>query len=425
MVPITNNKLVELNKDDLSKVIKEVISCQQIIKDDLVNDIEIYQELKNSKNKKQFAVKNLMRTLDTINQSIGWNAFIQLFNIIKDDEENIFFTDVLPLLNKTHLPALPWGTAPKCWLINEDSEDRIMHSFKKEVTIPKNEFLGNITPLIPFDAEVTKRIQTGVGRNRDIMLLYLNLCIAECIEKPVFLQKGDPANLEEELISDPEIHGKSLKEYVKNLLKKYFQQSAKSLAKEKIFPELIEPQNNLWEILLNEAINLRNEIIVIKENYLEIISGYKFEEKFSVFNDIWSFLVKNNLPEVVPPSISLLQSEQYKAYGLVKKISKGPGMAAIRKEYTPWIINQKTGSKSTKIDGVNIAYLAKHLDLTIKEILDTAQELDISVKSHASVISNSSKDKIIKKLAEKNIAIDFLYKLANDKEFAKKYKKPT
>ena len=105
MVSITSNKLVELNKDNLSKVIEEVISCQQIITDELVNDIEIYQELKNSKNKKQFAVKNLMRTLDIINQSIGWQAFIQLFNITKDDEENIFYTDVLPLLNKTHIPA--------------------------------------------------------------------------------------------------------------------------------------------------------------------------------------------------------------------------------------------------------------------------------------------------------------------------------
>ena len=424
MVSITNNKLVDLSKDDLSKVIEEVISCQQIIKDELVNDIEIYQELKNSKNKKQFAVKNLMRTLDKINQSIGWNTFIQLFNITKDDEENIFFTDVLPLLNKTHLPTLPWGTAPKCWLIKEDSEDLIMHATQEKVNLPQNEFLGNITPLIPFDAEVTKRIQTGVGRSRDIMLLYLNLCIAECIEKPAFLQKGNPARLEKELISDPEIDGKPLKEYVKNLLKKYFQQSAKSLAKEKIFPELIDPQNNLWEILLNEAINLRNEMVVIKENYLEIISGYKFEEKFSVFNDIWSFLVKNNLPEVVPPSISLLQSEQYKAYGLVKKISKGPGMAAVRREYTPWIINQKTGSKTTKIDGVNIAKLARVLDVSTKEILDTAQELDIPVKSDASVISNSSKDKIVKKLAEKDIALDFIYKLANDKEFAEKHGKP-
>ena len=140
---------------------------------------------------------------------------------------------------------MPWGTAPKCWLIKEDSEDRIVHSTQQNVTIPNNEFLGNITPLIPFDAEVTKRIQTGVGRSRDIMLLYLNLCIAECIEKPAFIQKGDPGNLEKELIADPEIDGKSLKEYVKVLLKKYFQQNANRLNKEKIFPELIDPQNNM------------------------------------------------------------------------------------------------------------------------------------------------------------------------------------
>ena len=67
MSTIINNKLVDLNKNDLLAVINDLISCQQIINNDLLNDIEIYQELKNSK-KKQFAVKNLMRTLDKINQ---------------------------------------------------------------------------------------------------------------------------------------------------------------------------------------------------------------------------------------------------------------------------------------------------------------------------------------------------------------------
>ena len=417
MSAMTTKRLVDLSKNDLLKVIEAIQLCQKTIENDLVNDIEIYQELKNSKNKKQFAVKNLMRTLDTINQSLGWNAFIQLFNVTKEDKENIFFTDVLPLINKTHFPSLPWGTAPKCWLIEKSCEERVMYSKinnEKDIT-----YFGNVTPLMPFDAEVTRRIQTGIGRGKDIMLLYLNLCIAECIEKPAFIQEGSPQKLKDELIPDPEINGKSMKEYVKELLKKYFQQSAENLAREKIFPELIDPQDNLWQILLNETKNLSNSMINIKENYLEIISGFKFEEKFSVFNDIWSFLVKNNLPEVVPPSISLLQSEQYKAYGLVKKISKGPGMATVRREYTPWIINQKSGSKSTKIDGINIAEMSKRLDISNQEILDTAKELNISAESDSSFISKSSRDKILKKLAEKNKEIDWMYKYFTNEKSSK------
>ena len=92
-------------------------------------------------------------------------------------------------------------------------------------------------------------------------------------------------------------------------------------------------------------------------------------------------------------------------------------MATVRREYTPWIINQKTGSKTTKIDGISIAEMAKRLNVNNKDILDTANELDISVKSHTSVISNSSKDKILRKLAEKNKEINHLYTLMNSKEF--------
>ena len=46
MSTIINNKLVDLNKNDLLAVINDLISCQQIINNDLLNDIEIYQELK-------------------------------------------------------------------------------------------------------------------------------------------------------------------------------------------------------------------------------------------------------------------------------------------------------------------------------------------------------------------------------------------
>ena len=103
------NTLLGFTPETLKAVTASLESCQEIIKDNLVNDIEIYQELKNLKNKKQFAINNLVSTLDRINTSPGWNTFIQLFNIAKDDKEPVTFTDVLPILNESIIPNLPWG----------------------------------------------------------------------------------------------------------------------------------------------------------------------------------------------------------------------------------------------------------------------------------------------------------------------------
>ena len=187
-------------------------------------------------------------------------------------------------------------------------------------------FIGNVTPLLPFNAEVTKRIQTGFGREKDLMLLYLNLCIAECIEEPAYMQKGSPIKLEKELIADPSINGKSLKEYVKEILKKYFKKNAKTLSREKIFPELIDPQDDSWLVLLQEAQNLSSAIIKIKENYLEIISGYKFEEKFSVFNDICSFLINKVLfsGDIIGPAAKILIDASPNCHASILNISIAP-----------------------------------------------------------------------------------------------------
>ena len=395
--------LIEYTTETITDVINDLKSCQEIVKENLVNDIEIYQELKNLKNKKQFAVNNLISTLDRINNSTGWKTFIKLFGIIKEDKEPITFTDVLPILNGAHSANLPWGVPPICWLFDMNTE-KLMLDKIPPFNIENESIIGQIIPLNAFDSEVAKRLQLGTQRDKHIMDLYLNLCIAECFESEVIAVKGHPTSDNKKTTTNLVIDGKSLKEYVKEILKKHYDHKASILSKQKIFPEKIDINHALWNNLLLEANNLRNEIIEIKNHYLEIISGYKFEEKFSVFNDIWSFLIKNNLPEFVPPSISLLQSEKYKAYGLVKKISKGPTMAVVRKEYTPWVINQKTNTSNVFTDNVRIYELAREMNLDNGDILDAAQELAITVKSHSSSLSPKDTERIRKHILEKNTA---------------------
>ena len=394
------NTLLGFTPETLNAVIDDLKSCQEIIKDNLVNDIEIYQELKKIKNKKQFAINNLVSTLDRINTSSGWKTFIQLFNIAKEDKEPITFTDVLPILNESIIPNLPWGLPPKCWLFDKPTETLFLNP--GTYNINKESIIGEVIPLDAIDAEIAKRLQLGTHRDKQIMDLYLNICIAECFQKPVILAKGDPTSVERELHPNPLVDGKPLKEFVKELLKQHYDHASKILSKQTIFPKDVDLDDPLWNELKTQSIILRNEIITIKNQYLEIISGFKLDEKFSVFNDIWSFLVKNNLPEVVPPSISLLQSEKYKAYGLVKKISKGPTMATVRKEYTPWIINRKSNTTLAKPNTKKIFELARDLNLKNQTILNAAQELNINVKSHSSSISSSDAERIGNHIREKN-----------------------
>ncbi len=399
----TSYNLIEFTPEKIKNVIDDLKSCQELVRENLVNDIEIYQELKNLKNKKQFAVNNLISTLDRINNSIGWETFIQLFGIIKEDKEPITFTDVLPILNGTHTANLPWGVPPVCWLFDMNTEELMLDKIPP-FNIKNESIIGQIIPLNAFDSEVAKRLQMGTQRDKHIMDLYLNLCIAECFDNPPIAVEGHPTSDKKNTTSDLVIKGKSLKEYVKEILKKHYDHKAAILTEQKVFPEKIDIHDVLWNNLKIEANNLRNEIIEIKNHYLEIISGYKFEEKFSVFNDIWSFLIKNNLPEFVPPSISLLQSEKYKAYGLVKKISKGPTMAVVRKEYTPWVINQKSNASNVYTGNIRIYELAKEMNLNNMDIIKAAQILAITVKSHSSSISSKDAERIRKFILARNTA---------------------
>ena len=295
------NTLLGFTPETLKAVTAFLESCQDIIKDNLVNDIEIYQELKNLKNKKQFAINNLVSTLDRINTSPGWNTFIQLFNIAKEDKEPVTFTDVLPILNESIIPNLPWGLPPKCWLFDETTETLFLNP--GTYNINKESIIGEVIPLNAVDAEIAKRLQLGTHRDKQIMDLYLNICIAECFQKPVILAKGDPTSVERELHFNPLVDGKPLKEFVKisNYLEKLLN---KKFSKEEIIKSIkncnfdnlklkeetsgfVESQKNInnksipffylgpkndWRNLINNNIKVKIETAfkteMIKLNYL-------------------------------------------------------------------------------------------------------------------------------------------------------------
>ena len=98
-------------------------------------------------------------------------------------------------------------------------------------------------------------------------------------------------------------------------------------------------------------------------------------------------MIKNNLEEFVPPSISLLQSEKYKEFGLVKKISNGPSMSTVREEYTPWVINQKNSAASVNMGLKSVSEIAKIFSIESSTVLDIAKEIGIALKDENSILS--------------------------------------
>ena len=377
--------LINLDAQTIKSAIKDLDFCIEMIRENLVSDIEIYQELKNLKGKKQFAVKNLARTLSIINQSPGWIYFINLFSITKEKPEDITITDVLPILNESHLPTLPWTNSQYCFLFDNPTEEVLLNP--GEYQLKHENLIGKVIGLDFENNEIAKRMSTGLNREKHIYDLYLYICLAECFGLPVKLMEFSQDMKLKNISDNPFIDGEPIKDYVKNILNKHYKKTKKIVESQKIFPEQINPDDVLWEDLKNKSIELRNEVLKIKNNYLEAISGYKFEEKYSVFNDIWSFLIKNNLEEFVPPSISLLQSEKYKEFGLVKKISNGPSMSTVREEYTPWVINQKNSAASVNMGLKSVSEIAKIFSIESSTVLDIAKEIGIALKDENSILS--------------------------------------
>ena len=88
-------------------------------------------------------------------------------------EEPVTFTDVLPILNESIIPNLPWGLPPKCWLFDKPTETLFLNP--GTYNINKESIIGEVIPLDAVDAEIANRLQLGTHWDKLIMDLYLNI----------------------------------------------------------------------------------------------------------------------------------------------------------------------------------------------------------------------------------------------------------
>ena len=395
--------LREFSKKDIYQAIEKLEECEELISEELVECVEIYEGIPTRKiNVKEKASKSLSRIINRINTSDGWNVFIQFFDIKTQDNEFPKFTMVLPLLENHINPILPWSEPTKCHLFKEKTENLLLNPGVYDINF--EEFLGSVITFDPVVAETIKRMQLGVHRNKDIIHLLMNLSLMEALDlKPKLVSYTKNGQIDKEILS-PKIEGSDLKSYVKDIFLKHYFKEKKNVEKQKIFPEEDNIDERVWCELKDAGSKLKNSIVKIKDNYLNSIINHQFSEKLQVFNEIRNFLQAVNLDEETLISIPELQSK-YKAYGLVKKISKGPGMAIVKKEYLSWLRNEKI-KESERINHyikrktIKEFALARRVD--IEDINEAIKKLKIIISKNDPRLTFEDEELIQRYLAEKN-----------------------
>lgn len=347
--------LKEFDEKDISLAIEKLEDCELLISEKLVDCVKLYEGIKLKNNMKETASRVLSSVLSEIDNSDGWNIFVKFFDIKTRDNETPKLAEIMPLISEPIKPALPWSRSVKCPLFKKETEKILLNPGIFNINF--DQFLGQVVTFEPIEAETIKRMQTGVYRNKVIIDLLMNIGLMEALNlKP----KIETFNLAGEKIGEktsPKIDGKDLKKYVKEIFLDHYAKEKENVEKQNIFPALDKINEESWNKLLEAGEKLKKAILQVKSKYLDSIVNHQFSEKLQVFDAIRNFLRSNKLDEENPPSIPELQSK-YKAYGLVKKISKGPGMAVVKKEYLSWLIREKE-KENDKIDR---SYTKKTID---------------------------------------------------------------
>ena len=393
----------EFDENDISLAIKKLHECEELISEDLVDCVVLYENtaIRNRNNMREVASRRLSGMLNQIDNSDGWKIFIQFFDIRTNDNESPKLAMVMPLLDVPVNPALPWSLPVGCNIFKEKTEDLLLNPGNYDIAF--DEFIGEIITFDPVVAETIKRMQMGVHRNKAIIHLLMNLGLMEALNlEPKLRSYNVDGTIKEEIVC-PKINGDYLKEYVKNIFLKHYLKEKENVERQKIFPEIKGIKMSSWNNLLRAAESLNNSILKVKAKYLNSITTHQFSEKLQVFDAIRNFLKSNKLDEETPLSIPELQSK-YKAYGLVKKISKGPGMAVVKKDYLAWLSGEKL-KENQKLDPYNkkvsIEELKESLGVKVDDIKAAISFLKIELPEEDPRLKFEDEYKIRKYLFDK------------------------
>ena len=351
--------LANKNEIELEEYINSLKSFSKSLMIRLDNSFKIYKNVINTE-AREAGFENTKTLLDELDNSEELKLFVYLFGYY----ENKFFAPdgtkplsnlikVIKLIDKFPKDSrLPWPNVDGFLLFDKTTEEKIKKPGYHDIN--QDDFLGKIKVFSAEEDIVICNLSDPSYNSRmnDIFKLFINLKIASCIDK---LPSVEYINLKEnKIISKTEnvktIEHKNkkinLENYVSDLFREVFIDTQKEIKEKKVTPQFVDIDSELWKQLLNQANIIKQQLLQMKAEYINILDHFDSERNELLF-EIRNFLIKNKkerhdlkLDERFLPDRNTIESIKG-GKGLMKRISASDGgIAEIKKEYPKWIMNK-------------------------------------------------------------------------------------
>ncbi len=361
------DQLTSLRKDDTS-LIKMLIELQ--------NYLTVYRAVPDKdEDAQQLQFSQIIDLLEEINASDSLKLFNFLFGYY---ENKIFLPGPIPLDNFINVltvidkfpvnPRLPWPKVNGFLLFNEKKEKELIDPGTHN--IQPDDFYGRVNVFNSEEDIVISNLQTPAynSRKNDIYKLFVNLKIAKCINKTPII---DYLNLETQQILESDENWKiknknseiDLEEYVTELFYKVYEDTKNEIQKQILVPKKIDIDSIKWDMLLKQAMTIKEQVIKIRNMYKNILDHFESEGQQKELLEINKLLIEVrkflNVNKIKKDYIPLKIDERFLpdrntieaitgGKGLMKRISllEG-GVIKFKRIYPQWIA-QKLDKESAK-----------------------------------------------------------------------------
>jgi len=370
--------LANMTEEELQEKINQLNFTSNLISNSLDRALTVYKSVIGAEAEaQQIQFSDTIELLDSLNDSEGLRLFTYLFGYY---ENKIFLPTEISLSNIINVlsvidkfppnPRLPWPKVNGFLLFDEKTEDKLSQPGTHNIS--QNDFYGRVKV---FDSEediIISNLSSPEynSRRNDIFKLFMNLKIAQCINKTPNIEY---LNLQTQKILGTDhnwfINNKNSKinldEYVTKLFKKVYEDTEKDIKSKILVPKKIDINNELWDILLKQAIIIKDNLIMMQAKYSNILDHFTFGGKenellqtnkllielreFLQINKTKKEYIKFNIDERFLPDRNTIESITG-GKGLMKRISAlEGGVIEFKKIYPKWIA-EKLDRERTRAD---------------------------------------------------------------------------
>lgn len=360
---LRNRNIGSLGLDEVISAAGLIDHVQTLVEGNLTESLKIYNQMKAKGMGLESCLSLISATLRSIEEDEGFNFFLQLYGLVKyplnqESEDTIKLVDIFPNIHKLGMPVLPWLTGSGFWLFDKETELRLCKPGTHQVN--QEDFLGNVKLISQIDEVVIQNLLNPAynERKNHLFKLFLNQMIAEHIDssfvrsypivESIDLKTIQVMNQEDSSKLQSKNGELVLKDHIIDLFKTIFKETRKEIIAEKILPDEDIIESPDWDVLLTRANALRRSLQRIKNEFPDLISKLKVEQKHYLFQEIRTFLNLNKLNETVIPSRSDIELFAG-GKGLIKRISQTMGMPQAKVDYTPWLVKVLEDEKDRKL----------------------------------------------------------------------------